>query len=362
MNHRLAAVALGWLSAVNAHLLLCSPVATRAADPPVNQWVESKTLSGEIYHYSRPVYVPTRKALCQWNMPGDKVHWIDVADQSWRRQTPENAAAGLRQIMEQFVKQKKYHWRVEHLLVKSDYQSVMAAGLWDSRRRQVVFNLNQLMVAYDPEAKKWRNLKAKSVINDRQYAGAPPVFGAGACYDPVNDEIVMFPHWTYHSRGQHHAPKNYDRRDVDGRISNHLGTLRYSFRDNTWRRVSHTFGSPEMKSARKAILAAMAPASDAFDAAYALRRDHGLKKASEVVDLLKMSAQALAAVKSPRPEAVGGLNSAAENLHAAAKAASANKWSQVLDSVSAGLWTLNEDVIDGALRVEPPPRCAAPMV
>ncbi len=108
----------------------------------------------------------------------------------------------------------------------------------------------------------------------RRQRRGPPLYNVGVCYDPVNDEILMQPHFSTYNNWYWHVPPilNMDRVSIDGWISTHFGTLRCSFADNTWRRVGDTFGSEEMTAARKAVLDLTAAVSLATDQAWALRR------------------------------------------------------------------------------------------
>jgi len=109
---------------------------------------------------------------------------------------------------------------------------VVNAVCYDSRRMQVVYAMKGLMAAYDPVGKTWSDMQAFSIVDGRTYPGGPPVYGAGMAYDPLNDEIVMFPHWS--GSGD---PKNTDRLEATGEISGHLGTMIFTFTDRTWRRA-----------------------------------------------------------------------------------------------------------------------------
>ncbi|KKK50066.1 hypothetical protein LCGC14_3128740, partial [marine sediment metagenome] len=130
-----------------------------------------------------------------------------------------------------------------------------------------VYTMKGLMAAYDPASRTWTDLKAKTVIAGKDFPGGPPAYGVGTCYDPVNDEILMFSHWT--GAGD---PKNIDLRDATGQVGSHLGTLRYRFADNIWRRVTDTFGSAEVKARRKVVIARMARISRELDEAWVGRR------------------------------------------------------------------------------------------
>ncbi|MFO7900832.1 MAG: hypothetical protein R6V58_17445, partial [Planctomycetota bacterium] len=215
------------------------------------------------------------------------------------------------------------------------------AGCYDSKRDRIVFPMRGLMATYDPATKRWGKQESKAVINGRTFQGGPPVFGIGACYDPVNDEIVVFPHYVG-TAGPGvpfmNLPKNLDRLGIDGRVSSHLGTLRFSYQDNTWRRVSHTFGSDEIKAARKALFEQLGKLSDALDDAWVIRRRPKMEDAGKIADALgsvagalKESAGALAPVKSD-------LTRAADYVAGAAAAARKGDWTAALAAGRDALW------------------------
>ncbi|MFW6107992.1 MAG: Kelch repeat-containing protein [bacterium] len=238
------------------------------------------------------------------------------------------------------------------------------AGCYNSRRDRIVFPMRGLMAVYDPATKRWSKHEATAIINGRELRGGPPVFGIGAGYDPVNDEIVVFPHYAG-TAGPGvpfmNLPKNLDRLDVDGRISSHLGTLRFSYEDNTWRRVSDTFGSEGTRAARKALFEQLGKLSDTLDGAWAIRRRPTMKDAGRIAAALGSVAGALEESDGALRPVQADLAEAAGHVADAAAAAKNRDWTSTLAAGRDALRAI-EAVIDGPLRVEPPPRCATPMV
>jgi hypothetical protein len=165
---------------------------------------------------------------------------------------------------------------------------------WDSKRNVAVYSMPSLMAAYDPAARTWRDLEAKTELHGRTLPGGPPVFGPGMCYDPVNDQIIMFPHF---------GAQAADRRDLTGRISGHLGTLRFSYNDKTWRRVGETFGSKEVKQQRTAVVEQLGKLTDQFDRLWQQRGDRDAAKLRDLRDRIWELESRLAtelAVEPPR--------------------------------------------------------------
>ena len=126
----------------------------------------------------------------------------------------------------------------------------------------MVVSMPGLMATYDPATRKWHDMQATTQLHGLKIPGGPPVYGAGMGYDPIHDEIVIFPHF---------GAQAADMRMVTGRISGHLGTLRYSYEDNTWRCVGTEFGSPAMRSAREEVIAVRGKISPALDVLWRLR-------------------------------------------------------------------------------------------
>jgi RNA polymerase sigma factor (sigma-70 family) len=304
---------------------------------PVNKWVQTtERKTPAPYTYSRPVFVPGGRALYHWGLVGSTrspkpavMRRYDLGTGEWTVEAPQQQKSA----------------------------SVCNAVSWDSKRKRIVYCAMGRMLAYDPEKKTWTDMKAKTLLYGREWSGAPPVKGGGACYDPVNDEIVMFPHWSYMSK-----PKNVDRLEIDGRISGHLGTMIFSYKDNTWRRASKTIGPPEVRKARDAVLEMLAGASRALDAAWVARRRPKDAAMNPVQISAALAAAAAACGNTSAPaSARAKLQEATGHLTAAASAAKSGNMVKVQNAGRDALWAV-EAVLDGALRVEPPPRCGSPMV
>lgn len=335
------------------------PVAVK--DLPVNRWTKLRC-KPELGHWlSGMVYAPNRGQILHWggnrgpanNAQGstrNDVRAFDPATSDWVSDYPSDAkpsAGGSGTMLPS-----------GHPAASSPHV-ILNGVCWDSKRERAVYTMRGLMAAYDPKTKTWTDLKAKTVmpylVNDYdqgseaklEHPGGPPVYGIGTCYDPVNDEIVLFPHYY---------AKNISMREATGQITGHHGTFRYSFKDNTWRVVSETFGTDEMKAARKGLIGVMAKTSATMDAAWVLNRRPDAGKAAEVAK--RFDAAAAEIGKLPLPaDAKAGLAQVAGLL----KTAAASKPGDASRPARDALWAMNE-VLDGALRVEPPPRCAAPMV
>lgn len=346
-----------------ASVALAQPAApTTAAEAmknlPANQWTRLPSKPSMLPVYSAMVYAPGRNQLLLWggltifnhyrlHNGGERndVVAFDPAVGDWAGDYPSTARGNMPAIGTKGV--------TSMLPSGAPMSAYTSFGVcWDSKRERMVYTMAGLMAAYDPRAKKWADLKAKAVIYGKEVSGGPPVYGLGTAYDPVNDEIVMFPHYY---------AKNIDIREATGRISGHYGTMRYSFSDNTWRRVADTFGTPDQKTARTAVIAVMTTASRALDDVWALRRHADPARSTAAAKALETATADAARLALPE-SARGALAKVPDLLKAAATAVAAGKPDDALRAGKDALWTLDEDVLGVALRVEPQPRCATPLV
>jgi hypothetical protein len=344
---------------------------------PVNQWrqVASVELKGEerrkgVFDYSQPVYVPTRGQVLQWGgfqygggrspAPHNSVLVFDAEKGDWVADYPTDPKARLAPSMcGHGTKNGVSNRGVCHMTAKGiPGESMIVNGVcWDSRRKKLVYTMRGLMAAYDPATKKWSDMNAKTLIDGKEYPGGPPVYAVGTGYDPVNDEIVMSPHFCAPD-----GPKNVDRLDVDGRVFGHLGTFRFSFKDRTWRRVGPQMGTPQVKKARRATLALLKVLSFAADGAWSLGRGKLKDRAAEVTVGLKKSLQMARGLGAKLPaEGKPCCARAVPLLEKAAKSAAAGKWREAADASGRAIWELDQ-MLEHHVRTEPPPRCAAPLV
>jgi hypothetical protein len=310
-------------AALLAGLLLAATSASRGAglaDLPINRWTKLETQREGGYTFSRPVYVPSRGQVLHWGAVrgGDYRPWMrndvrafDAEAGRWTSDYPRaEKLPGLR-THSSSGKGVSHLGTGEMLGCGTPAPSHVVDGVcYDSRRDQVLYTMKGLMAAYDPKARKWRDMKARCVLDGVEHPGGPPIYGVAACYDPIHDEIVLFPHW---------GGQNTDLREATGRLSAHWGTFVYSFRDNTWRRISDTFGSEEVRRRRKEVIARLGQISRELDEAWLAG---GPKRRSKPAD-------------------VGAAELPAKLL---------------------GELRELEAALDGPLRVEPPPRCGTPPV
>jgi len=356
MRRALAAVAVAALAAA----ALNAAEMVDLGNLPANTWVTLPVDKRAGYVWGPMVYAPERGQLLHWGrIARDKaaqtndVRAFDADKGVW---ASDYASAPHAEISRAWEKKRLGVWTGGRAAMLSNGAptpaAVVHAACYDSKRKRIVYTLPGLMAAYDPATKKWTDLKAKTIIAGKEYAGGPPVYGAGTGYDPINDEIVLFPHWKAH---------NTDRRDVDGRMSAHWGTFRYSFTDNTWRRASDTFGSSNIRKMRGELLDITKKLSLANDGALLVGSKRGGIDAKWVVELLADAKDALGNQTVP----LAGAGALIEVFYWARKALAAATDGKCDESRSASglaLFLLEERLVNRVLRVEPPPRCATPLV
>jgi len=334
-----------------SRLLAAEPkLAPVLAKAPVNKWVKLPGTLANGYRFSSPVYAPYRGRLLHWGASnkrpaGNDVRAFDPVKAVWN---PDYASDPRGMYRASAIT----HTGLGRMLSSGRPMPAMVgnAVTYDTRRKLVVYSMPNLMAAYDPATRKWRNLKARARLYGKEYPGGPPVYNSAMCYDPVNDEIVMFPAF---------GGQNIDMREVTGRISGHLGTWRYSYKESLWKRVGSELGTAQIRKAREAVIGLLGNLSPALDAVWAARgRKDGKALAAAGKEL---AACAAAAGKASLPaEAKGAMAGVIAALKEAAAKASGDAGG-ALKSGTRAVWKL-EALLAEKLGVEPPPRAVAPMV
>ncbi|MBM4041823.1 MAG: hypothetical protein FJ290_25275 [Planctomycetes bacterium] len=239
---------------------------------PVNQWVKLDTKKEPGYAWSATVYVPSRGQVLHWGAAPsgtpehDDVRAFDTDKLEWVSDYPSAPADVLRKAVDTEDRAKSVRIWGRWAMLDTGRPApswVLNAVTYDSKRRQLVYVLKGMMAAYDPEKRTWRDMKAETELHGKwslnpttpygmyerglrpeqdfkgeRIPGPPPVYGAGICYDPVNDEILLFPHW---------GSQNNDLRSATGEVAAHSGTWVYSFADNLWRRDTMRDGKPRLQ-------------------------------------------------------------------------------------------------------------------
>ncbi|WP_207060990.1 kelch repeat-containing protein [Motiliproteus sp. SC1-56] len=221
---------------------------------------------------------------------------------------------------------------------------------WNSKQQRLVYAMPGLTAAYDPATRRWTTLAARSEVPSHQGGEAPRAYGSGIAYDPINDELVMFPHWGLLDQTMI---------GVTGEVSGHAGTLAYRFADGTWRSLRRELGTDSQRGQREAVKRILARVSAGLDLAHALHAGAEVTVAS-VMCAFDAAADAADKLAEQQPKLADLLEEASANLRAAAKAVSSDENSSEHPFGRNALWALYA-LLDDRLRIEPPPRSAADM-
>ncbi|NQT89351.1 hypothetical protein HQ560_21460, partial [bacterium] len=346
---------------VSLKLLLALATSAAAGALPVNTWTPLLLDGPAGYTHSRPLYVPARKQVLHWGAVaiGDVRPWFrndvrafDPTKLTWASDYP--SAAPLPRLNEKYGKGAYYRGRGEMLPDSRPAPSMIVdAVCWDSKRKQLVYAMPGLMAAYDPATRVWRDLKAKTVLGDETLTGGPPVYGAGMAYDPVHDEIVLFPHW---------GGRNATLRSITGEMSGHYGTLVYRFDTNTWTQLGDELAAGKARKGRRNLLALLAQISTLADEAWALRHRPDAARTKALAHGLRIIPPVADVLTAILPDAAQDTATAVlEMLGPAADVAAAGRMADVLTTCTRAV-ALLRSLLDGPLAIEPPPRCGTPLI
>ncbi|MGM0486614.1 MAG: hypothetical protein ACQESR_07615 [Planctomycetota bacterium] len=333
---------------------------------PVNEWVKVTKKADRGYVYARPVFVAARGQVLQWGLPYEmaynEVIAFDPAARRWiadhpaapeqelpRRYRDEGGAGGLPTFEEKLTSGgAPVPWAVSN------------GACYVPRRREIIYGG---LYGYHVETRAWRMLEPTWVLGDRKYRELLPCAALSYCYDPVNDQLVAFPHHgilgTFETFDLMGGPQ-MERLPGGHRVLGHYGTLVYRFDENTWRQVGRKMGSEQARRARSKLTPLAAEVSRQSDHAYCLRRERRGEKPGPVASKLNglaAAAKRIVVFEGAQAE-VGKLGALLEK---AAAAAEARNWGAVVKDCGEALWHIDA-LLDGNLRTEPPARTGTPMV
>jgi hypothetical protein len=194
------------------------------------------------------VYCPTRKQVLRWGglKSGNEVRAFDAETGQWAADYASDKA----EVGGNFYGGQG-HAAWLSATNRPGPSFLFRQACWDSTRSRLVIVAENLTAAYDPATRQWTDLKAayEDAQGKRTPGAAPAKGGAawfapvpvqwGSCaYDPVNDEIVLFPQWVTRA-----TTWNYGATDVSGPVlpddagvrAGHYGTFLFDCKTNTWR-------------------------------------------------------------------------------------------------------------------------------
>ncbi len=247
-----------------AILLIAANAAVYADDKPVpfdpgkiepGTWVEVGKSGGSVA--SATVYSPTRKQVLGFGgfKSDNEVRALDMPTGKWS--DDYQATVSSRNLGgNHYGGQVHAGWDAQSNRPGAFF--LFRNACWDSKRERMVIQALNLTAAYDPAKKEWTKLPAayQSADGKRTEGSAPagwqkpwfapvPVQWSSMCYDPVNDEIVLFAHWaTRHASGP-------DLPESAGVRAGHYGTFLFNCQTNTW--TTPQLGDPETLEQREAV-------------------------------------------------------------------------------------------------------------
>ncbi len=242
-----------------------------------------------------------------------------------------------------------------------------AAGVYDSTRKRIIYGGEW---AYDPARNEWEKLDVSTELYGETLAGAPDVRNSNMVYDPVQDEILLFPY---------QGGLNWDEWEDTCRFKGHLGTMVFRFEDRVWRRLNP--GSETIRSARDDVYALYVRQFKLTERLAILRRDSDAEEmdkarpalaalAAEQAELagdVRKLAEEFAELEIDDDYEAGQIDDAsgalAETAQAMAAAAEVLDGGEVAQAVNRGdLFRALETVRNETLAVAPSPRAESPMV
>ncbi len=280
-------------------MLLACGLSLPAIAGEAGQWVQIGKSGGSMG--AATVYSPTRKQVLSWGglNSGNEVRAFDGA--KWTADYPGDKAGVGGNF---YGGQSNASWLAGSSRPGPFFLFRLAC--WDAKRDRMVIAAHNLTAAYDPGKKTWEDLKAG--YEDREgkrtegkaperhaapWFGPVPVQWGSMAYDPINDEIVLFPQWVTHTSWGDmgvFGPAAPERPEDAGIRAGHYGTLIYDFKTSTWRNPE--LGGKEILAARSRLAELIAGQREASRAGWkallALRQE----KKDEAAKLMTAAGEA----------------------------------------------------------------------
>ena len=307
---------------VTCLVLMGWPALAPAGEVP-GQWVQVGKSGGSLG--GATLYSPTRKQVLGWGglNSGNEVRAFDAEKGQWTADyDPEKPGVG----GNFYGGQNHQSWVAGSSRPGPFF--LFRQACWDSQRSRMVIVAGNLTAAYDPAGRKWADLKAafESADGQRKEAHGPkgynqpwfaPVPGQwGSCaYDPVNDEILLFPLWAtrvheWTGEGGHQVGPPLP--EDAGVAAGHYGTFIFDCKTSTWR--TPELGGKELLAARKRLTGLITEQREATRAGWrallALRqeqKDEAARLMAAAAEAQKALAAKLAAEKAVLEKLAGEL-------------------------------------------------------
>jgi hypothetical protein len=166
------------------------------AKPAPNRWVKVHEVKTKSKTFCATVYMPATDEFLLWGLPHDKsdVETFSLKTGKWRNAKP---CEGLPEFPKRgwgdsvSIHGQGLPTRVR-LLAKDGVERPTRAPTfhqitYDTKRERVLFFVGGKTFSYDPKTRKWKDLKPK-----KSPTACGSLVWASLCYDPVNDEAVLF--------------------------------------------------------------------------------------------------------------------------------------------------------------------------
>ena len=190
-------------------------------------------LSYDVYIYGGP-HLPRR------DNPEYDVVMFDPKVGEWQNQFPfEKADEWAHKLPPMYLCQN-YHGittgsyrpqlKVRNGVLRPDLNIVFDQVTYDSKRSRMVYFTGGRTFGYDVQKRSWADIGPG--------VAPPPILGGSLCYDPFNNEIVLFGGGHVAERGR------------DGKLVGYTGTWVYDCRTLVWRQLDGEMAPPPRMATR----------------------------------------------------------------------------------------------------------------
>jgi len=164
--------------------------------PQVNRWIEVDASTTRSKAFCATVYMPATDEFLLWGLPHERfeVETFTVSSGSWQDARPaDNLPAFPEKAWRDSVSSygqglpNRVHFITEKGMQRPSRAPTFHQLTYDTRRDRALFFVGGQTFSYEPRTRQWTNLKP---------AKSPTACGslvwASLCFDPVNDEAVLF--------------------------------------------------------------------------------------------------------------------------------------------------------------------------
>jgi hypothetical protein len=163
---------------------------------PANRWVEVDAQTTRAKAFCAAVYMPPTDEFLLWGLPHEtfEVETFSVRSGTWQDARPgENLPAFPEKRWRDHVSihgqglPTRVHFVSREGAERPSRAPTFHQVTWDSKRGRVLFFVGGRTFSYDPGTRLWKDLRPK-----KSPTACGSLVWASLCYDPVNDEAVLF--------------------------------------------------------------------------------------------------------------------------------------------------------------------------